>query len=65
VFRGDTESAEFSRQSDSIALVLRAAGRLARHEVVVGKSHFSVILDLADPASALARTALSLMGLRG
>ncbi|MFT8243243.1 alpha/beta hydrolase [Roseomonas sp. BN140053] len=63
VYCGDSESAEFSRQSRDFAAALREAGRLADTAVLAGRTHFTAVRDLGDPASRVGRTALQLMEL--
>ena len=59
---GERDSPEFRRQSREWAEALRTAGRL--HALVVGEglNHFELPETLTDPASPLARAALSVMG---
>ncbi|UFN49406.1 alpha/beta hydrolase [Roseomonas sp. OT10] len=61
---GDTETAEFKRQTASFAALLRAGG-CAVEEVAPrpGSNHFDIIFDLGDPASPLHRATLRAMGL--
>ena len=63
VFRGESESPEFARQSDEFATTVAPSGHLVCHEIVLGRSHVEVALDLADPASRVGRMALQLMEL--
>ena len=52
---GGDESAEYLRQSRTIAQVWGAAGVRTRFEAVPGANHFTVIAPLADPQSAMTR----------
>jgi arylformamidase len=52
---GGDESAEYLRQSRTIAQVWGAAGVKTRFEAVPGANHFTVIAPLADPHSAMTR----------
>lgn len=59
---GETETAEFKRQSlDYAARWVERGGMLDAFEVP-GRNHFDVILDLADPHSRLGRAALAAAG---
>lgn len=50
---GGAESAEYLRQSRSIAEAWGAAGVATRCEAVPGANHFTVVAPLADPASPM------------
>lgn len=50
---GGDESAEYLRQSRTIAESWGAAGVATRYEAVPGANHFTVIAPLTDPASAM------------
>ncbi len=50
---GEAESAEYHRQSRSIADVWGKAGIATRYGVVPSANHFTAIAPLADPASAM------------
>lgn len=52
---GGEESAEYLRQSRTIAEAWGAAGVATRYEAVPGANHFTVIAPLADPASPAVR----------
>ena len=52
---GGEESAEYLRQSRTIAEGWGAAGVATRYEAVPGANHFTVIAPLADPASPAVR----------
>jgi arylformamidase len=52
---GGEESAEYLRQSRTLAERWSAAGVRARFEAVPGANHFTVIAPLADPDSAMTR----------
>jgi arylformamidase len=53
LFVGETESAEFIRQSRDMAGRWSAAGARTSFGIVPGRNHFDVILPLADPASTM------------
>lgn len=57
---GDNETAEFKRQSRDYARCLEAADLDCQSFEVAGRNHFDVILDLAEPATLLGHTTLSL-----
>ena len=63
LFRGERESPEFARQTDEFATTVAPAGHLVCHEIVTGRGHLEVALDLADPESRVGRMALQLMEL--
>jgi arylformamidase len=50
---GEVETAEFKRQGQDFAARLRAAGTACEAFEVPARNHFDVILDLANPATAL------------
>jgi arylformamidase len=50
---GENESAEYFRQSRTVAEVWGAAGVATRFDVVSGANHFTAIAPLADPASPM------------
>ena len=52
---GGEESAEYLRQSRTIVERWGAAGVATRYEAIPGANHFTVILPLADPGSAMTR----------
>ena len=52
---GGDESAEYLRQSRTIAERWGRAGVDTRYEAVPGENHFTVIAPLADPGSAMTR----------
>ena len=56
---GDNETAEFKRQSNEFASLLRTAGTEVTTIEVPGRNHFDVILDLCDPATVLGRHTLA------
>jgi arylformamidase len=58
---GALESAEFLRQSRSIAEVWRKAGAETRYEEIAGKNHFTAIDPLADPDSGAVKRILELV----
>lgn len=49
---GDSEPAEFQRQSREFSDAWRAAGLSGRFQVRAGMNHFTIIDELADPGSA-------------
>ncbi|WP_420226788.1 alpha/beta hydrolase [Pigmentiphaga litoralis] len=57
----ERDTAEFRRQARAMADRLRAFDMLADFDVVPGRHHFDVILDLADPRSKLFRDTLGLL----
>ena len=58
---GETETAEFKRQSqDFTAKVSQAGGSVIEFEVP-NRNHFDVIADLADPETRLFRTAIDMI----
>jgi arylformamidase len=50
---GETESAEYHRQSRSIIEAWGAAGVATRFGVVAAANHFTAIAPLADPGSTM------------
>ena len=50
---GETESAEYHRQSRTMTEAWGVAGLPARYGVVAGANHFTAIAPLADPASGM------------
>jgi arylformamidase len=52
---GGEESSEYLRQSRTIAERWGASGVATRYEAIPGQNHFTVILPLADPESAMTR----------
>ncbi|HXN73918.1 MAG TPA: alpha/beta hydrolase [Candidatus Acidoferrales bacterium] len=59
---GENETSEFKRQSGSYASRLESAGFSVSAFEVAGANHFDIVLDLADPATALGRATLELIG---
>lgn len=57
---GGDESAEYLRQSRTIAERWAAAGVATRYEAIEGANHFTVIAGLADPNSAMTRRLVEL-----
>lgn len=60
---GQHETAEFKRQSHTYASAWQARGLPVRHLEVQGENHFSILLGLRDPVSALSKAIFSVMGL--
>ncbi len=58
---GEVETAEFKRQSREFADSLRRSGTRCQVLEAPQRNHFDVILDLADPATALGAATLALM----
>jgi arylformamidase len=58
---GDNETDQFKRQSRAFARALHAAGAGCSVFECLGRNHFDVILDLADPATELGRRTLNLL----
>lgn len=58
---GENETGEFKRQSQSYASRLRAAGFPVTTLEAVGRNHFDIVFDLANPESALGRATLALV----
>jgi arylformamidase len=50
---GELESAEFLRQSRTIADAWRARGAETRFEAIAGANHFTILDALSDPNSAM------------
>lgn len=61
--RGQVETAEWKRQNREYARAWNAINRPCAEIEVGGRNHFDVVLDLADPTTALAQAALAQMGL--
>lgn len=59
---GGDESAEYLRQSRTIAERWGRAGVETRFEAIPGANHFTVVAPLADPASAMTRRIAELVG---
>lgn len=59
---GETESAEYFRQSKSFVEVWGAAGVATRFGTVPGANHFTAIAPLADPQSPMVLRLKSLAG---
>jgi arylformamidase len=59
---GENESAEYFRQSRTIAEVWGAAGVATHFDVVPGANHFTAIAPLADPASPMVSRLKQLAG---
>jgi arylformamidase len=57
---GGTESAEFQRQSRTIAEVWRQGGVATRYDAPASANHFNVIAPLADPTSAMVERLVSM-----
>nr|WP_306455946.1 alpha/beta hydrolase [Pigmentiphaga litoralis] len=57
----ERDTDEFRRQARAMADRLREFNMLADFDVVPGRHHFDVILDLADPGSKLFRDTLALL----
>jgi arylformamidase len=60
---GESESAEFKRQSDAYLDAWRARGFDGRYVPMPGTNHFDIILHLNDPASPLTQAIFAQMGL--
>lgn len=58
---GGKESSEFKRQTSDYAAAWRAAGGAVEEVPAPDRHHFDVILDLADPDSALAQAVFRLL----
>ena len=58
---GGEESAEFIRQSRTIADAWGQAGVTTRFEVITNQNHFTIIEPLADPGSAMVQRMMSLI----
>ena len=61
----ERDTDEFRRQARAMADRLRDFDMLAEFDVVPGRHHFDVILDLADPGSKLFRDTLELLTRHG
>jgi arylformamidase len=59
---GENESAEYLRQSRTIAEIWSAAGVATRFGTVPGANHFTAIAPLADPASPMVSRLKQLAG---
>ncbi len=59
---GGDESAEFHRQSRDFGARWREKGCAVEHVEAPGRNHFTVVEQMADAASPLARTMLRLLG---
>lgn len=59
---GEKESAEYLRQSKTIAASWGAAGLQTRFDTIAGANHFTAIAPLVDPASAMVRRLRELAG---
>ncbi len=57
---GENESAEYFRQSRTVAERWGAAGLATRFGVVAGANHFTAVAPLADPASPMVARLLEL-----
>ena len=60
---GETETAEFKRQSDSYLQAWRSRSFSGDYVAMPGTHHFDIILQLNNPASALTQAIFRLMGL--
>ncbi len=61
VAAGARETDEFKRQTRAYAAACRAAGLVARDEIVAGHNHYSIVSELAGDASAVTRSLLDLL----
>ena len=61
---GEIETAAFKRQSRCFGAALRAAAASCTELEVPGRNHFDVVLDLADPGSALGAWTLAALAAR-
>jgi arylformamidase len=59
---GEVETAAFEAQSRAFAAQLQAAGKRCTTFEVPARNHFDIILDLAEPGTALGRHTLELLG---
>jgi arylformamidase len=50
---GETESAEYHRQSRTVTEVWARGGLPTRYGIIAGANHFTAIAPLADPASPM------------
>ncbi len=62
---GETETAEFKRQTDDYLAAWRARGFPGTYVPMPGTNHFDLVLTLNDAASPLTRAILRQMGLAG
>lgn len=60
---GETETAEFARQSRDYMEAWRARGFPAQYVDMPGTNHFDIILHLADPSSPLTLAVFAAMGI--
>lgn len=60
---GQLETDEFKRQSRDYAVAWQEQGFVARQMEVPGANHFNILMALRDPACALSKAILKLMGL--
>ena len=60
---GESETAEFKRQSDDYLQAWRLRGFVGEYLAMPGTHHFDIILQLRNPASALTQAIFRLMGL--
>ncbi|MEK7345002.1 MAG: alpha/beta hydrolase [Pseudomonadota bacterium] len=60
---GESETAEFMRQSDNYLRAWQARGFAGAHVPMPGSNHFDIILHLNDPASPLTQAVFQQMGL--
>lgn len=60
---GESETAEFMRQSDDYLSAWQACGFAGAHVPMPGSNHFDIILHLNDPASPLTQAVFQQMGL--
>uniref|UniRef100_B0T9I8 Putative esterase n=1 Tax=Caulobacter sp. (strain K31) TaxID=366602 RepID=B0T9I8_CAUSK len=58
---GQVETAAFKRQSRDFAAHLEAGGAAVRRLEVVGRNHFDIVFDLADPATSLGAATFELI----
>jgi arylformamidase len=58
---GEVETREFKRQSRDFAALLERSGTPCEAFEVPQRNHFDVILDLADPGTALGRAVVNLI----
>jgi arylformamidase len=62
---GGLEGPEYHRQSEDLAAAWRRGGLTARVLDLPGQDHFSIVAQLEDPKSEVARAILGQMGLDG
>ena len=60
---GDLEGPEFVRQAEDMAAAWRSRGARVDVRVLAGIDHFSILVELEDPASPLSRAIHAQMGL--